>query len=283
MAETSFTLTTDQKTAKTVQYGTEASSVRVEITQGDVKVSVSSIVDDANNTSPDDTLYGDITATYSLSSYQVTKGSIAIQYAYSTGGTFYDCTRKGSEGEAASPLIVSQSGTIHTYVWDTATDLGDHYKGEVYLRIRAFDKVNQNGDFNTSNVRKITIDNSPFAPVISSPSDGEFNKDQRPEIIFTISDPKAGNSTQVHFTVKIASDSSFESDLKIWESRNSQHRNCFYYDSTGNGNYAIVPETGVDISADPSLIGNDVKFILPTEDRLSLGNYYITTIEGEVV
>ena len=281
MPTTSFTLAKSQKTARTVQYGTPSSSVQLEVTQSNVKVNITSIQDDAGNTFPDNELYGDITFTYLLTSYETSSGSIDIKYAYSFDGTYSDCTRKGTEGDGTDSLTVSQGGESHTFVWDTTADIGDHFKGSVYVRIRAYDRVNQNGDYTTSNIVKIKIDNSPFAPVIVSPSSGKFAKDQTPEIIFTIADPKVGN-TYVHFKVEIDTSSDFNSsNLKVWESRNSQHREYFYYDN-GSG-YVEIPDEGIDLASNPNLIGNNVKFIVPTEDKLNLGNYYIRVTEAEVV
>ena len=283
MPSTSFTTGKEVTSALEIVYGDVSDNINIEIAHGNVKVEISTATDDAGNNFPDDQLYGDVTITYSLSSYQVTKGSIDIEYSLSSDGTYNDCTRQGSEGDAITPLVVSQNGTEHTFVWDSATDLGDHFRGPVFLRIRAYDRINQNGDFNSSNIIKIKINNAPAAPTINSPISGSFLKDQTPEIIFTIADSLAGNA-RVHFRVEIDTDDTFKTDnLKVWESSNSQHLKCFYYDSDGAGTYLPVPSTGVDLIADPTLINNNVKFIIPTQDALSLGQYYVRVTESEVV
>jgi len=284
MTETSQTITTSIKTAKTVVYGTASSSVTLEVPQGNVKASITAIVDDdGNNHFSGESLVGDVTITYTLTSYESTAASIDIEYGSDYSGSFSNCTRQGSEGDAKTPLTASQSGTSHTFVWDTATDLGKYFRGSVYLRIKAYDRVSYNGDFNISQVVSLNILNTPSAPTISQPASGKFDKDQTPEIIFDIPDPIAGYGS-LHFKVEMDTDSTFgSSNLKVWESRNTQHRECFYYDSDGVGTYLIVPEAGVDIAGDPTLIGNNIKFILPTEDALSKGTWYIRATAGDVV
>lgn len=284
MAETSQTIATSIKTAKTVVYGTASNSVTLEIPQGNVKVSITAIVDDdGNNHFSGQSLIGDVTITYTLTSYESTTASIDIEYGNDYNGSFSNCTRQGSEGDAKTPLTVSQGGTSHTFVWDTATDLGKYFRGSIYLRIKAYDRMSYNGDFNMSQIISLNILNTPSAPTISQPTSSKFDKNQTPEIIFDIPDPKAGNSN-LHFKVEMDTDSSFgSSNLKVWESRNSQHRECFYYDSDGVGTYLVVPEAGIDIAADPTLIGNNVKFTPPSEDALSKGTWYIRATAGDVV
>jgi len=284
MAETSQTITTSIKSAKAVVYGIVSNSVSLEVPQGNVKVTITAIVDDdANNHFAGASLVGDVTVTYSLTSYESTAASIDIEYAASYGGTYSNCSRQGAEGDAKTPLTVDQGGESHTFVWDTGTDLGKYFKGSIYLKIKAYDKVNYNGDFNLSQTILLSIDNAPAAPTISQPATGKFDKDQTPEIIFDIPNPQAGNNN-LHFKVEMDTSSAFgSSNLKLWESRNSQHRECFYYDSDGVGTYLIVPEAGIDIAGDPTLIGNNIKFIPPTSDALSKGIWYIRATAGDVV
>jgi len=284
MAETPQTVTTSIKTAKTVQYGTASSSITMEIPQGNVKVTLTAIVDDdGNNHFANESLIGDVTITYILTSYQSTAASIDIEYSTDYSGTYSNCSRQGSEGDAKTPLTVDQGGESHTFVWDTATDLGKYFRGSVYIRIKAFDRVSYNGDYIISSAPLLSINNAPEAPTISSPVSGRFDKNQTPEIIFNIPNPVAGNSN-LHFKVEMDLESAFgSSNLKLWESRNSQHRECFYYDTDGNGTFAVIPEAGIDIIGDPTLIGNDVKFLVPAEDALSLGTWYIRVTAGEVI
>ena len=177
--ETGFTTTTAQKTAKAVQYGTFSDSISFIITHGNVRVNISGVVDDAANSWVDgDELIGDLTITYALTSDSATSGSIDIEYAQEYDGTYSNCTRQGAEGEATTPLAVSSGGTSHTFVWNTATDLGDHYFGPIFIRVRGYDRVGQNGDFISSNIVKLIINNAPTAPTLTSPTDGDFGKDK---------------------------------------------------------------------------------------------------------
>ncbi|MFX0181951.1 MAG: hypothetical protein ACFE95_02615 [Candidatus Hodarchaeota archaeon] len=283
MTETSPTITTEIKTGKEIVYGTASSSITLEVPQGDVKITITAIVDDdANNHFAGASLVGDVTVTYTLTSYKSTAASIDIEYCSDYGGSYSNCTRQGSEGDAETPLTVDQNGESHTFVWDTSTDLGKYFKGFIYLRIKAYDRLNCNGDFNLSQTVLLSINNTPSTPTISQPTTATFDKDQTPEVIFDIPDPEGGYGS-LHFKIEMDTDSTFgSSNLKIWESRNSQHRECFYYDS-GGGTFVVVPEAGVDIAGDPTLIGNDVKFIPPADDALSKGTWYIRATAGDVV
>lgn len=280
--ETGFTSATAQKTAKTVQYGSFSDSIAFTIEHSNVRVNISAVVDDDANAWVDgDELVGDLTVTYTLTSDEITTGSIDIEYSFTFDGAYSNCTRKGSEGEATTPLAVSSGGTSHTYVWDTATDLGDHYLGPIYIRIRGFDRAGMGGDFSTSNIIKLSINNAPAAPTLTAPTDGNFGKDTTLELQWAITDPVAGNAF-THFKVEADTDTTFNtSNKKTWESRLSQDRLYFYYND--GSNWVAVPDTGIDIASTPALIGNGVKFIIPTEDRLERGKWNFRVAQAEVV
>ena len=117
-----------------------------------------------------------------------------------------------------------------------------------------------------------SINTAPEAPSLIYPANGDFGKLETTEFIFTIPDPRAGNS-KLHFKVELDTVSTFDSsNLVTFESRFDQ--TGWYYDSTGSGDWVSIPVDGVDIPGVPALIGNQAKFRLQTEDKLTHTFYY---------
>ena len=269
-SETSWSGETTKKTPREVVYGDNSSVNSYEVTEGNCKVRIISY----NGTS------GDITFTYVLENDREDNASILAEYS-TTGidGTWAAATSAGGD-DGTDDLTTSAEGTSHTYIWNTVTDLGVDYKGDAYFRITAYDRTNQIGSTVVSQSQKISVDNSPEAPTLVSPTDGYFDKDETPTFIFTIPDPRAGNS-RLHFKIEIAQDQNFERIAYTFESRLDQAG--WVYDSTGSGGWVPIPFDGIDIPSDPSLIGNQVKFTVQTEDRLAIGTYYWRVVAGGVI
>jgi len=264
---TSQSVGTKKAAAQSVTYGDYSSSVNFEVTQGDCKVSITSVTGD----------YGDITIAYTLEDDRAGTASIKPMWATSESGAYSEMT-KGTGGDAKTTLSTSASGTAHTFVWDTVTDLGIDHKGKVWIKIRAYDRDNHIGDWMESGALPQSIDNAPEAPTITSPSAGYFDKNTTPQIIGTIPDPKAGNS-DLHIKIQIATDSAFNDDdiEQTYESRLDQ--TGFEYQD-GLSTWTAFPETGIPVSSDPTLIGNSWRYTIQTEFELTESIKYIRAAAG---
>lgn len=270
-SETSWSPTTTKKTPVEVGYGDFTSSRLLEVIQGNTKVSINSVTSD----------YGDITIGYALKNEESDVSSIDIKYSTDGGSTWNDMTDAGGSSEGLLSLATSESGTSHTFIWDSATDLGVDFKGDVYIRVTAYDRDNHKGSQMNSTNYKHSVDNRPETPTIISPEDNYFRKDETPTFQFAIPNPKAGNS-KLHFRVQLDTEDTFDtSELVTFRSNIDQVG--WEYDTDGNGNFAQIPYGGIDIPSDPTLIGNTVKFTIQTDERLSQNKYYWRVAAGGVL
>ena len=70
---------------------------------------------------------------------------------YSTdGSTWYDATDAGGSSEGLTGLASSQTGTAHTFIWDSAADLPSTEDSSVYLRIRPRDSTDSATSWQTT-------------------------------------------------------------------------------------------------------------------------------------
>lgn len=257
--ETGFGTTTTDTTPVSVIEGDVSSTRTLEITNGDCKVILSS----SSGTS------GDITFTYTLENDRAGNGSIKPEYdSTSSGMSSASEMTQGTGGDAKTPLTTSAAGTSHTFVWDTTTDLGKDFVGTVWVRITAYDRIGQIGDTMLSGVLKINVDNAPGAPTLVSPTDDFFDKNETPQFVWTIPDPIEGNSN-MHFKLELDPTGEFDDnsgDIITFESRLDQ--TGWEYDSDGASSWVTIPHGGVPIITDPTLIGNQCRLTIQTEDRL---------------
>ena len=270
MPETSFSTSTGKKrAAETVTYGDVSTTINLEITKGDCKVSI-----DAATHS---TTTGYVTLTYTLEDDRTGMASIQPQYATTRAGSFTDMT-KGTGGNNQTGLATDGDGIQYTFIWDTVTDLGGDYEGSVVMKIIAYDRDNFIGDTMESNSMELHVDNAPAAPTITTPADGLFSKDETPQVIGTIPDPMAGY-TNLHIKLQFSTDENFNDDnVTTFESRLDQ--NGWQYDSSGSGDWTDIPVGGIPVSSDHTLVDNSWRFTVQTEDKLNQGLYYIRAYAG---
>lgn len=258
-----------RRTARSVIYGDLSTSIDFDVTFGNVLPSLQA---------PTDTS-GDITLTYTLKSIDSLTASILAEYSKNGGTTWNTATSAGGD-DGISPLTSSPAGTSHTFEWDTVVDVGIDFFGTVLVRVRAFDLPGQGGDFIGSEEHKLTVDNAPLAGTIVSPASGDFNKIETPTFVFTIADPNQGNS-DLHVKLEIDVVDSFDSgSLVTFESRLDQVG--WEYDSDGAGAWVAIPHDGIPIIATPALIGNQARYTIQTEDKLTQGEKHVRVTFGGV-
>lgn len=257
------------RTPKAVVYGANSSETTLQVTDGNTIASLSDPTDGS----------GDITLSYTLSNYTSQNSSIKVEY--SLDGTNWSTATSAGGDDGTTPLTTSLAGTSHTFIWDTVTDLGKSAKTTVDIRVKAYDQVSYNGSISLSEIQNVLVNNSPAAPTIVSPASGTFDKSQTPTFVFTIPDPVEGDA-DMHFKLEIDTDDGFGGvGLKTFESRNDQVG--WEYDSDGAGAWLDIPYGGVPIIADNTLVGNQARYTIQTEDLLSVGVWYWRVIAAEVV
>ena len=88
----------------------------------------------AQITTPSSTQSDDVTINYILISSDNAPTSITVEYS-DDGGNSFQAATAGSGGDGLSGLASAISGTAHTFVWDSATDLGDTDQSDIQFRI----------------------------------------------------------------------------------------------------------------------------------------------------
>jgi len=120
-----------------------------------------------------------VTITFRLATYvdPDLTGSVIIEY--STGGVGGPWNTASVSGSTTS-LAVSQSGNDHSVTWDTITDVGSNVEqSNVLIRVTPNDGANNDGDPDVAVLSgSFTVDNLPFAPVITYPQSGWYRKDK---------------------------------------------------------------------------------------------------------
>jgi 6-phosphogluconolactonase (cycloisomerase 2 family) len=87
-------------------------------------------------TTPSGVQSGDIRIVFMLSDDEVSSADVSVRY--STDGGFYFRTASAASGSAGlSDLAVSPTGITHTFVWDSADDLGEARLSGVVVRVSA--------------------------------------------------------------------------------------------------------------------------------------------------
>lgn len=279
MPTTSPTIGVTGTSAHSLSYGAWSDDNNFEVTNGDCKVSITSI-HNALGTTTD--YYNILTFNYALEDDRT--GEIAsIKPLYSIGGeagTYVEMTEYvGGSSQGKNNLSTSPTGVAHVFEWNTVTDLGIDFNGTVWVKIRAFDRTNLIGDYMESGIINIIVDNAPVAPVILLPVDNFFDKNTTPQIKGTIPDPKSGNSN-LHIKIQIASDSTFDSVELTKESAVDQIG--WEYSADGSS-WTDLPVSGIPLVATPSLIGKYWRYTIQTEDKLTTGYKFVRAAAGGII
>lgn len=240
-----------------VVYGAPSESRDLEITIANVKITLTQPTGGA----------GDITLNYTLVDVREAAARIVPQYSTDNQQNWSTCTSAGGD-DGVTSLATSTAGTAHVFIWDTVTDLGIDHKGDVHVRILAYDQATMAGDFKSSGALSVNVDNAPLAPTLVSPADGWFDKDQTMTFICTIPNPNQGNS-DMHVKLELDTVSTFDSENYIkFESRLMAEDSQAEYDSDGAGAWIDIPHDGIPVVATPALIGNQCRFTVPTPQKL---------------
>lgn len=270
MPQSTPTIGVTGTSAHSLSYGNWSETTELEVTNGDIKVNIVSIL---NALGASDDLYNVLTITYTLEDDRV--GLASLKALYSTtgeSGTYTDMVEyTGGSSDGTNNLSTSATGVTHTFDFDTVTTLGIDYKGTVWVKLRAYDRTNLIGDIMESGIVSILVDNAPLAPTITAPTDGWFDKNTTPQITGTIPNPKSGNSN-LHVKIQVATDSSFDTVELTEESAIDQVG--WEYSADGSS-WTDIPVSGIPIVATPSLIGKYWRYTIQTEDELTTGFKFI--------
>jgi len=230
----------------------------------------------------------------------VTSKIITLTTAPATNNTDDETvTIKG--GEDIDSLTTSNTGTSHTFLWDTGTDLGTSYHGTaVGFEITPYDAVSQGGSADTAATSSgaHTVNNVPNAPTLLTEIRGvSWDKDTTPEVIAEMSDIIVGDA--LWFAISFTNDDAtpvetiYESDGDITGWWYEQDRD----DAAGSTtpgvttNWTAMTVSGVDKQyVTPIYQGqegtstrNRVRYILPAANVLTAGKVYTIKIkQGEL-
>lgn len=268
-ASTAFGGTTAVTTPQKIWYGSSSSSYTLKITRGNCLPSISDTT----------AIYGHITIDYVLTNDRATTCSIRPYYSTDGGSTFSECT-KGTGGDAKTGLGTSAAGTSHDFVWDSYTDLGNDFVGDVLVKIRAYDQDNYIGDFVDSGLEGISIMNAPSAATLVTPTDGYFQKDDTPEFVMQIPSDNNPTATYSYLHIKLEVDTTTDfnsANLVTFESRLDQ---TGWEYKNASSVWKAIPASGIPMSA--ALVGNQVRFVVPTDKRLDRTRLYWRVAFGGV-
>lgn len=92
---------------------------------------------EASVSTPSGVQSGLVSVVYTLRSDDVTQTDVNVTYSRD-GGAFRQATQ-GSGGSGIRNLVVSSSGTTHTFVWDSGADLDEARESSVVIRVQPED------------------------------------------------------------------------------------------------------------------------------------------------
>ena len=232
----------------------------------------------------------------------VTSKIITLTTAPATNNTDDETvTIKG--GEDIDNLAALSTGSSHTFLWDTGTDLGNSYKGTaVGFEITPYDTTSQGGSADTavtesgSATGTFTVNNIPNAPTLLTEIRGvPWDKDTTPEFIAEMSDIIAGDEIYfgISFTDAAGTETVYESDGDIIGWWYEQDRDDAAGSTTpGNTtNWTAMTIAGVDKQyitpiyqgQEGTATRNRVRYILPAGSALTADTLYTVKIrQGEV-
>jgi len=84
-------------------------------------------------TTPSGIQTGDVHIVFTLESEDVVTTDVTVRY--STDGMFFSTASQAAGSVGTSGLAVGPAGTTHTFIWDSATDLGGVRASEVVVRV----------------------------------------------------------------------------------------------------------------------------------------------------
>ncbi len=228
----------------------------------------------------------------------VTSKIITLTTAPDTNNTDDEAvTIKG--GEDIDSLTTSSTGTSHTFLWDTGTDLGNSYKGTaVGFEITPYDTTSQGGSGDTAATSDgaHTVNNVPNAPtLLQEIRDVSWDKDTTPEFIAEMSDIIVGDELYfaISFTDAAGTETIYESDGDITGWWYEQDRD----DAAGSTtpgvttNWTAMTTAGVDKQyitpiyqgQEGKTTRNRVRYILPVGSALTANTLYTVKLrQGEV-
>lgn len=122
--------------------------------------------------------------------------TIDLTVQYSTDNSTWTNATKGTGGSATTSISSSPSGTSHTFVWDTTTDLPDSTDSTVWFRIRPSDG---GGGLATTTSSSFGVDNvlPTITDITSTKADGNYGVSETIDINVTFSEAvtSSGNIT----------------------------------------------------------------------------------------
>lgn len=270
-ASTAFSGTTAISTPPVVYYGDYSDENEIRITHGNCIPEISSF----------DQEYGELTITYVLKNDRATDCSIRLYYSTDGGTTFsVGSVSINVSSDGNTGLGTSSAGTSHTFAWDTYSDLGNDFVGDVLVKIRAYDRDNYIGDFVDTELEGLSIMNAPSACTLTTPTDDYFQKDDTPTFVITI--PADNNPefyySKLHAKIEVDITTDFDSErLVTFESRLDQ--TGWEYEPLAGG-WAAIPAAGIPMEED--LVGQSVRFVVPTGKRLERTRLYWRATFGAV-
>ncbi len=233
-------------------YGPLSSALSYEITSGNTLVSGLSISGTSKT----------VTVSYTLTNKSSTASRIDAEYKRSTDVSYSTAT-KGSGGDAITALTTSSTGTAHTFMWDTGTDLGTSAVKSITFKITPYDDSPTGGDAGTAATTTVTINNLPNqldAPL--EVNNYTWDKDTAPAIVADMEDLVLGS--YAYFILYV-----YNSSGTIIQTVNSSEVIDgweYEQDNAGHpGTWTDMPVTGVPAAyLPPTLTGNRVKYTYQT-------------------
>ena len=146
-------------------------------------------------TTPTSTQSGNVTISYTLADPESDICGIAIQYSPDGGSNWYTAT-PGSGGDGTVPLTSSPTGTAHTFVWASGSDIVNTSNANVRFRITP---VDAGGGGTPGTTGSYTISNAtnhkPNTPTNILPANGAGNQPVTPTLIASsFSDQDSGDT-----------------------------------------------------------------------------------------
>lgn len=127
---------------------------------------------------------GNILIPYTLTDSESNPCSISVEYYYNSG---WHTATEGAGSDGTSGLSSSPSGTSHSFVWNSTTDIGQIYAENIQIRIKANDGAldsdwEETGSFTVNNnssplisdiPNQITNEDTPIGPISFTVGDAE--------------------------------------------------------------------------------------------------------------
>ena len=99
--------------------------------------------------------------------YDGDRDSVDVDVQYRTGFSMYKTATSAAGANGTSNLASSPNGTLHTFLWDSFTDLGEIYGEDIFIRITPADSDIGSPDETV----RFTVDNKPPEFISRTPAD----------------------------------------------------------------------------------------------------------------